>query len=67
MDAIRAATSIAARYMGWEDRVGALLPGRFGDFVAVAGDPLTDVTVLEDVAVVVKGGLAFRAPPDLLD
>ena len=66
LDAIRAATSIAARYMGWEDRVGALLPGRFGDFVAVAGDPLTDVTVLEDVAVVVKGGLVFRAPPDLL-
>ena len=65
-DAIRAATSIAARYMGWEDRVGALLPGRFGDFVAVAGDPLTDVTLLEDVAVVVKGGLVFRAPSNLL-
>ncbi|HEX9724500.1 MAG TPA: amidohydrolase family protein [Vicinamibacteria bacterium] len=66
LDAIRAATSIASRYMGWEDRVGALLPGRFGDLVAVAGDPLTDVTLLEDVAVVVKGGLVFRAPLGLL-
>jgi imidazolonepropionase-like amidohydrolase len=62
MDAIRAATSVPARYMGWEDRVGALVPGRFGDLIAVEGDPLADITVLEDVAVVVKGGLVFRAP-----
>jgi len=66
MDAIRAATSVAARYMGWEDRVGALEKGRFGDLVAVEGDPLADITVLENVEVVVKGGLVFLAPADLL-
>jgi imidazolonepropionase-like amidohydrolase len=63
MDAIRAATSVPARYMGWDDRVGALVPGRFGDLIAVEGDPLADITVLEKVVVVVKGGLVFRAPP----
>jgi imidazolonepropionase-like amidohydrolase len=66
MDAIRAASSVAARYMGWEDRVGALEQGRFGDLIAVEGDPLEDITVLEKVAVVVKGGLVFRAPPDVI-
>jgi imidazolonepropionase-like amidohydrolase len=60
MDAIRAATSVAARYMGWEDRVGALEAGRFGDLIAVEGDPLEDITVLENVRVVVKGGLVFK-------
>jgi imidazolonepropionase-like amidohydrolase len=66
MDAIRAASAVAARYMGWEDRVGALEQGRFGDLIAVEGDPLEDITVLEKVAVVVKGGLVFRAPPDVI-
>lgn len=60
MDAIRSATSVAARYIGWADRVGALEPGRFGDLIAVRGDPLADVTVLQDVAAVVKGGQVFK-------
>jgi imidazolonepropionase-like amidohydrolase len=64
VDAIRAASSVAARFMGWDDRVGAVAPGRFGDLVAVEGDPLSDVSVLENVAVVVKGGLLFKAPPE---
>jgi imidazolonepropionase-like amidohydrolase len=62
MDAIRAATSVSARYMGWEDRVGALAPGRFGDLIAVPGNPLEDITLLEKVPVVVKGGLLFKYP-----
>jgi imidazolonepropionase-like amidohydrolase len=64
MDAIHAATSVASRYMGWEDRVGALEKGLFGDLIAVEGDPLEDITVLEEVRVVVKGGLVFRAPAE---
>ncbi|MBI1733168.1 MAG: amidohydrolase family protein [Gammaproteobacteria bacterium] len=60
MDAIRSATSVAARYLGWEDRVGALAPQRFGDLVAMKGDPLEDITVLETVSVVIKGGLIFK-------
>jgi imidazolonepropionase-like amidohydrolase len=62
MDAIRSATSVAAHYLGWEDRVGALAPGRFGDLIAVKGDPLEDISRLQDVAAVVKGGLVFAKP-----
>jgi len=62
LDAIKAATSVAARYMGWEDRVGAVAPGRFGDLIAVSGDPLADIALLRRVDVVVKGGLVFKRP-----
>ncbi len=60
MEAIKSATSVAGRYMGWSDRVGELAPGRFGDVIAVKGDPLADVQRLQDVAVVVKGGMIFK-------
>ena len=63
MAAIQSATSIAARYLGWDDRVGSLAPGRYGDLIAVAGDPLQDVRRLEDVAVVIKGGTVVKSPP----
>jgi imidazolonepropionase-like amidohydrolase len=56
MDAIRSATSVAARSMGWEERVGSLAPGLYGDLVAVAGDPLEDIALLEHPEVVIKGG-----------
>jgi imidazolonepropionase-like amidohydrolase len=62
MEAIQSATSVAARYMGWDDRIGSLQPGRYGDVIAVSGDPLADVKLLQDVAVVVKGGLVFKQP-----
>jgi imidazolonepropionase-like amidohydrolase len=64
MQAIRSATSLAARSMGWSDRVGSLAPGRYGDLIAVEGDPLADPTRLERVDVVVKGGLVFEGPDD---
>lgn len=60
MQAIQAATSRAARAIGWQDRVGALQPGHFGDLIAVRGDPLADITLLERVDVVIKGGEAYR-------
>jgi imidazolonepropionase-like amidohydrolase len=63
MEAIKAATSVAAKFMGWEDRVGAVAPGRFGDVIAVKENPLEDVGMLQDVAVVVKEGLVFKLPP----
>ncbi len=61
MQAIQAATVVAAELMGWQDRVGALEPGRFADLVAVEGDPLEDVDVLTDVALVMKGGKIVAA------
>src|SRR4029453_8755766 len=62
MEAIQSATSVAARYMGRAGQVGCIAPGCYGDVIAVRGDPLEDVRVLQDVAVVVKGGLAFKLP-----
>lgn len=55
MDAIQAATSGAAQALGRTD-VGAIAPGRYGDLVAVAGDPLQNIRLLESVGVVIKGG-----------
>jgi imidazolonepropionase-like amidohydrolase len=62
METIQAATSVAAHYMGWEDRVGAIETGLLGDLVAVKGNPLDDISMLENIEAVVKGGLVFKAP-----
>jgi imidazolonepropionase-like amidohydrolase len=56
LEAIQAATRNAAEALGRTRDVGALAPGRFGDIVAVSGDPIRDVTVLERPDAVIKGG-----------
>lgn len=56
MEVIKSATSNAAKHLGWEDQVGSLQPGKYADIIAVAGDPLRDIRVLEDVKLVIKGG-----------
>lgn len=58
--AIRAATSEAAQLMGWQDRIGSVEAGKFADLVAVAGDPIADITELERVRFVMKGGQVFK-------
>jgi imidazolonepropionase-like amidohydrolase len=60
--AIRSATSSAADLLGWTDQVGAIEPGKFADVVAVPGDPLADVTLLEKVDFVMKGGAVVKKP-----
>src|SRR5881296_1729416 len=60
LQAIQAATVNAADLIGWSDRVGALEPGKFADVIGVAGDPLQDVTVLEHVGFVMKGGQVVK-------
>lgn len=60
MQAIQSATVWAADLMGWEDRVGALAPGMYADLIAVAGDPTKDITLLEDVDWVMKGGTVVK-------
>jgi imidazolonepropionase-like amidohydrolase len=63
LQAIRSATVNAAQLLGWSDRVGSLAPGHYADMVAVAGDPLAAVTVLEHVGFVMKGGQVVRGGP----
>ncbi|MGI9222652.1 MAG: amidohydrolase family protein [Woeseiaceae bacterium] len=60
MDAIRSATSWAANHMGTADDVGAIQAGRYGDLIAVSGNPLDDMKIMRDVDVVIKGGLVFK-------
>jgi imidazolonepropionase-like amidohydrolase len=60
MQAIQAATTSAAELMGWSKDVGALSPGHFADMIAVPGDPVADITVLQRVAHVMKGGEVVR-------
>ena len=54
--AIQAATTVAAEMMGWQDRIGSIEKGKFADVIAVSGDPLKDITELERVKFVMKGG-----------
>ena len=56
MQSIQAATVTAAEALGRTSDVGAIAVGRYGDMIGVAGDPLADVTVLQSVAFVMKGG-----------
>jgi len=60
LQAIQAATVNAADLLGWSGKVGSLEPGAWADIVAVEGDPLKDVTTLERVKFVMKGGEVVR-------
>jgi len=60
MEAIQSATRNAAQALGREKDVGAIAPGRYGDIIAVDGDPLADIRQLEDVDVVIKGGKVMK-------
>jgi imidazolonepropionase-like amidohydrolase len=61
MDAIIAATGSAADLIGDTDDIGSIRPGRYADIVAVDGDPLADISVLEHVAFVMKGGAVYKS------
>jgi imidazolonepropionase-like amidohydrolase len=60
MQAIQSATIRAAELLGKDDELGSIAPGRFADLVAVDGNPLNDITALENVAHVMKGGNTVR-------
>ncbi len=62
MAAIQSATKTAAEILGWSDRVGTVEAGKFADLIAVRGDPLQDITELERVAFVLKGGIVYKSP-----
>jgi imidazolonepropionase-like amidohydrolase len=60
LQVIQAATVNAADLMAWSDRVGVLEPGHYADIVAVTGNPLDDVRLLESISFVMKGGELVR-------
>jgi imidazolonepropionase-like amidohydrolase len=60
LEAIRAATVNGAELMGWQEDVGAVEAGKYADLIAVEGDPLTDIAVLQHVKFVMKGGTVVK-------
>jgi len=62
MQAIRSATSVAAILLGMQEKLGTIEPGKLADIVAVPGDPLSEITTLEKVNFVMKGGRVYKKP-----
>jgi imidazolonepropionase-like amidohydrolase len=60
MQAIRAGTSVASELLGWSETAGTVEAGKWADLVAVSGDPLKDITELQRVKFVMKGGVVFK-------
>jgi len=63
MQAIKSATSVAARLLDQDDSLGAVAPGRYADLVAVAGDPVSDIEEMQRVRFVMKEGTVYLRPP----
>jgi imidazolonepropionase-like amidohydrolase len=61
MDAITAATTNAADLIDASGTIGSIAPGHYADIIAVSGDPLQDVSVLEHVQFVMKGGIVYKS------
>ena len=61
IEAIQAATINAAQLLGWANDAGAIEPGKYADIIAVSGDPTKDITMMEKVVFVMKGGEVFKA------
>ena len=60
LEEIRTGTSTASALLGWSDKAGTIEPGKWADLVAVSGDPLKDVTELQKVKFVMKGGVVYK-------
>jgi imidazolonepropionase-like amidohydrolase len=60
--AIRSATASAAELLKMQDQIGTVEAGKFADIVAVQGDPLADISILQKVDFVMKGGKVYRRP-----
>jgi imidazolonepropionase-like amidohydrolase len=63
MQAIRSGTVVAAELLGWSDQIGSIEAGKWADIVAVFGDPLSDITELQRVKFVMKGGAVYKNDP----
>jgi len=61
MSAIVSATSLNAEIIGWSDRIGSIERGKYADLIAVPGNPLKEITLLDRVGFVMKGGAVHRS------
>lgn len=61
MGAIQASTVNNADLFGWSDKIGSITPGKYADIVAVSGDPLQNISILENVNFVMKGGVVYKS------
>ena len=59
-EAIQAATVVAAELLGLSEEIGAIVPGRYADLIAVPGNPLEQIDLLEDIPFVMKGGQVYK-------
>ncbi|MEH6609658.1 MAG: amidohydrolase family protein [Halioglobus sp.] len=62
MEALQAATIEGAKLLKQTDHLGSLRAGRYADIIAIEGDPIDDITLLENVSFVMKGGEIYKQP-----
>jgi imidazolonepropionase-like amidohydrolase len=62
MEAIKSATSVSAKYLEIDDRLGSVEIGKVADLVAVPGDPIKDIRAMQRVHFVMKDGIVHRSP-----
>ncbi len=63
--AIQSGTTTNAKVMGWQEQIGSIDKGKYADLIAVSGDPVADITELQRVKFVMKGGKIIRSEPGL--
>jgi imidazolonepropionase-like amidohydrolase len=62
MEAILAGTRVNAEMLGWDDRLGTIEAGKLADIIAIPGNPLEDIRLLEQTSFVMLGGKIIKSP-----
>jgi imidazolonepropionase-like amidohydrolase len=62
VDVLKADLLNGGKVLGWEDQIGILKPGYLADVIAIDGDPIQDISAVQKVAFVMKGGVVYKRP-----